>query len=120
MALLTVQTVTAAGITAAAPVQITAWSGTGDTIASSDVGDRGVVAEIANASGGSLDFRISDPGFTPAGNAAANGYTTVTVPTGGQGARVWIGRNNVDPATGVVKVGASTSNAAFTVRLIRY
>lgn len=120
MALLTVQTVTSVGITAAAPAQITAWSGTGDTITASEIGERGVVAEVANASGGPLDFRISDPGFTPASNPAANGYTTVAVPTGGQGARVYIGPRNVDPATGLVKIGASTSNAAFTVRLTRY
>lgn len=119
MAALTVQTVTAAGITAAAPVQITAWT-TGDTIAGSDVGDRGIWAEVANTSGGSLDFRVSDVGSTPAGNPAANGYTTVTVPNAGQGARVFIGKNNIDPATGNVKVGASTTNANFTVRLFRY
>lgn len=119
MALLSIQTVTSTGITKAAPVQITAWS-TGDTISGTEIGERGVIAEIANASGGSLDFRVSDPGFTPSSNPAANGYTTVTVPTAGQGALVYIGKNNVDPATGVVKVGSSTTNAAFTIRLYRY
>ncbi len=119
MAALTVQTVTPAGITPAAGVQITAWSGTGDTISSSEIGERGIWAEVANSSGGSLDFRVSDLGTTPAGNAAANGYTTVTVPTA-QSRKVFIGKNNVDPTTGVVKVGASTSNAAFTVACFRY
>lgn len=119
MALLTVQTVTSTGITPAAPVQITAWSGTGDTISGSDIGDRGVWVEVSNTSGGSLDFRVSDPGFTPAANPAANGYTTVTVPTG-QNRKVFVGRGNVDPSTGVAKVGASTSNAAFTVAAFRY
>lgn len=120
MAALTVNNAPAAGAAPSAPVQITAWSGTGDTISGSEVGERGVVAHVTNTSGGSLDFRVSDPGTTPAGNTAANGYTTVTVPTAGQGMLVFIGKNNVDPATGVVKVGASTSNAAFLVRIIRY
>lgn len=120
MAALTVNTATAVGVAPSAPVQITAWSGTGDTIASSEIGDRGVVAHVTNTSGGSLDFRVSDPGRTPAGNTAANGYTTVTVTTGGQGQLVYIGPNNVDSSTGVVKVGASTTNAAFLVRIIRY
>jgi hypothetical protein len=119
MAALTVQTVTAAGITPAAPVQITAWSGTGDTISSSEIGQRGVWAEVSNASGGSLDFRIEDSGSTPAGNTAANGYRTVTVPTG-QSRKVFIGRHNVNSATSVVKVGASTSHASFTVGVFRY
>ncbi len=118
MALLTVQTATGAGTTPAAPVQITAWPG-GDTISGSDIGDRGLIAIVANASGGSLDFRVGDTGTTPAGNAAANGYSAVTVPTAAS-RWVYIGKNSVDPATGAAKIGASTTNAAFTVQLVRY
>lgn len=118
MAALTAQTVTAVGITPSAPVQITAWA-TGDTISSSEVGERGIWAEVANTSGGSLDFRVNDSGTTPAGNAAANAYTTVTVPTASS-RLVFIGKNNVDSGLGYVKVGASTTNASFTVRLFRY
>jgi hypothetical protein len=120
MALLTVNTVTSAGIVPSAPTQISAWSGTPDTISSSDIGERGVIAEITNTSGGSLDFRVSDSRTTPAGNPAANGYTTLTVATGGQGGRMLITQNNVNLATGLASVGASTTNAAFTVRLVRY
>jgi hypothetical protein len=118
MALLTVQTVTAAGVTPAAPTQLTAWTG-GDTIAGSDVGARGVVVEVANASGGSLDLRVGDPGRTPAGNPVATGYATYVVPTG-QSRKVWVGSASVDPATGAVKIGASTTHASFTVRVERY
>ncbi len=118
MAALTTNVATAAGVTPAAPVQITAWSGTGDTITGSDIGDAGVKALVANASGGSLDFRVEDPGATPAGNPAANGYAATTVPTG-QSRLVYIGPNNVNKTTGTVKVGASTSNAAFTVQIIK-
>jgi len=119
VAALTVQTVTGPGAEKAAAVQITAWSGTGDTISSSSIGERGVIAEVTNGSGGSLDFRVNDSGTTPAGNTAANAYTTVTVPDG-ETWLVFIGKHNVNPSTGSVKVGASTSNAAFTVRCIRY
>ncbi len=118
MATLTVQTNTAVGTVANTPVQITAWPA-GDTIPGSEVGERGIQAIVANASGGTLNFRISDPGRTPAGNAAANGYTDIAVATGTTMVVV-ITKNNIDPATGAVKVGASTSNAAFTVRLSRY
>ncbi len=119
MAVLTVVAATSTGATPTAPVQITAWSGTGDTINASDIGDRGVMAVVANASGGSLDFRVEDPGTTPAGNAAANGYATTTVPNG-QTRWVYIGPNNVNRTNNNVKVGASTSNASFTVTVARY
>jgi hypothetical protein len=113
-ALTNIQTVTAAGIVPAAGVQITAWSGTGDTISSDIVGTRGVWVEVSNTSGGSLDFRVEDPGTTPVGNTAANGYTTHTV-ANNTNRKVYISPGNVNRTTGTVKVGASTSNAAFTV-----
>jgi hypothetical protein len=119
MAALTVNTAVSTGTTPAAAVQITAWSGTGDTITANEIGDRGVLALVSNTSGGSLDFRVEDPGTTAAGNAAANGYTTVTVPNSAT-RTVFIGKGNVNAANGTVKVGASTSNAAFTVAIHRY
>ena len=119
MAALTVTAATAAGATPAAAAQITAWSGTGDAIAASDIGAKGVVCIVANASGGSLDFRVNDSGSTDAGNAAANGYTTVTVPNNAT-RWVYVGIANLDTTGASVKVGASTSNAAFTVQCIRY
>lgn len=119
MATLVVNTVTAAGIAPAAGVQITAWSGTGDALLASDVGDRGVWVEVSNTSGGSLDFRVGDPLTTPAGNAAANGYQTYTIANSAS-RKIYIGKNNVDPNTNAVKVGASTSNANFTVAAYRY
>jgi len=118
MAVLTVNTAVATGTTVAAPAQITAWSGTGDTIASSEIGDRGVDALVTNTSGGSLDFRVEDPGATPVGNAAANGYTTITV-ANGVTKSVFISKDNVNRTNSTVKVGASTSNAAFTVTIHR-
>lgn len=119
MALLTVQSITSVGVIPVAPAQISVWA-SADTISASDIGSRGVIAEITNTSGGSLDVRVSDPGFTPSSNPAANGYTSFTVPTGGTGGRIFVGPGNVDPATGVAKIGASATNAAFTVRIVRY
>lgn len=118
MAALTTTAATAAGVAPAAAAQISAWSGTPDTIDGSVIGTRGVMAVVSNTSGGSLDFRVGDPGVTPAGNAAANGYSVVTVPNSGV-RWVYIGPNNIN-SSGVVQVGASTTNAAFTVQLARY
>lgn len=118
MAALTITAATAVGATPAAPAQISAWAGTPDTIDGSIIGTRGVMALVINNSGGSLDFRVGDPGATPAGNPAANGYSITTVPNT-QERWVYIGPNNVNSSS-VVQVGASTTNAAFTVRLARY
>lgn len=119
MAALTVKAVSVDGGVWTTPVQITAWSGTGDTIDGSIIGDRGVAAIVSNTSGGSLDFRVEDPLTTPAGNPAANGYKSYTI-TNGQTVPIFIGPKNVNGTTNTVKVGASTSNAAFTVTILRY
>lgn len=113
MALLTVATVSTAGTTAAAPTQLAAWAGP-DTIDGGVIGNDGVIVEVNNTSGGSLDLRIGDPGSTAAGNPAANGYRIIAVATGAK-ARVRVTQANVNPATGVAQVGASATNAAFTI-----
>lgn len=118
MAALTVTAATAAGATPAAAAQISAWSGTPDTIDGSLIGTRGVMCIVANTSGGSLDFRVGDPGVTPAGNAAANGYSITTVPNGAT-RWVYVGPNNVNSSS-VAQVGASTTNAGFTVQVARF
>lgn len=117
MALLAVATITAAGTTAAAPTQLAAWASP-DTIDSGALGDRGAIVEVSNTSGGSLDLRVSDVGTTPAGNPAANGYRTITVANGAK-ARALVNQSNVNPATGVAQVGASATNAGFTVTVYR-
>ena len=119
MALLTTNVATGPGITPVPPATITAWSGTGDTISANDIGDTGVTALVVNTSGGPLDFRVEDPNSTPAGNPAANGYTTVTVPTG-QSKHVKITKNNVNQTTNTVKVGSSgTAVSTFNVQLVK-
>jgi hypothetical protein len=118
MAALTITAATLAGATPAAAAQISAWASTPDTIDGSIIGTRGVVAIVTNSSGGSLDFRVGDPGVTPAGNAVAVGYSAVTVPNSAT-RWVFIGPANVNSSS-VAQVGASTTNAAFTVQLVRY
>lgn len=110
-------TATAAGATPAAPVQISAW-GTPDTVDGSLIGTRGVMAIVTNTSGGSLDFRVGDPGVTPAGNPASNGYSATPVPTG-QTRWVLITQANVN-SSGVAQIGASSTAAGFTVQFARY
>lgn len=118
MAQLTVQTPTAVGIEPTTGTQLAAWSDP-DTISSSEIGERGVIVLADNATAGSLDLRVGDPGTTPAGNSAANGYATVTVPAGEQ-RWVFVGKHNVDTSTGFAEVGASSTDAAFTVQVLRY
>jgi len=117
MAALAVATVTNAGTSAAAPTQLAAWA-SADTIDGGLIGDNGVIAEVSNTSGGSLDLRISDPGTTPAGNPAANGYRTVPIANGAK-FRTRVTQANVNPATGVAQVGASTTNANFTITVYK-
>lgn len=118
MAARTPNSVVSTGTTPTAAAQLSAWA-SADTISESIIGSRGVVAIIANSSGGSLDCRVGDPGLTPAGNAAANAYTTITV---ADGATKWIyiGPTNVDKTLGYAKVGASVTNAGFTIQLLQY
>lgn len=119
MALLTTGSATGTGATPPAPATITAWA-TGDQIAASDIGSRGVMAIVTNTSGGSLDFRYEDPGFTPAGSSAANGYIAVPVPTG-QERWIFIGPNSVNQTTNAVKVGSSgAAVSTFNIKLARY
>lgn len=113
MTLLAVARITGTGVTAAAPTQLTAWTGK-DTISATDIGERGVIVEVANGSGGPLDLRVGDPGTTPAGNAAADGYATHTIADGAK-KRVLVTKANVVAASQVAEIGASTTDAAFTV-----
>lgn len=119
MALLTVGVPTGPGTTPPAPATISAWA-SADTIDGSVIGERGVAAIVVNTSGGTLDFRVEDPGSTRAGNSAANGYTTRSVATGTT-AWVFIGPANVNGTTNSVKVGSSgAAVGTFNVQILRY
>jgi hypothetical protein len=99
MALLTVATVVAAG----AAVSLTAVAAS-DTIATADVGTRGLIYEVSNAGGSTDTVTISDPGTTAAGNAGV--AATVAVAAGAR-KRMYIGPANVNQTTGVATVSHS-------------
>lgn len=115
MALLSVRTITTTG----AAINRSAVAAS-DTIDGGQIGHRGVVLDVNNASGGSINVTISDPGFTPAGNPASGtpaGKVTA-VPAGAQ-RQIWIGPGNVDPATGVATITYS-AQTSVTAEAYRY
>jgi hypothetical protein len=115
VALLSVRTITVTG--AAVARSAVAAS---DTIDGGAIGDRGVILDVNNASGGSINVTIGDPGQTPAGNAAAGSPAgrVVAVPAGAQ-RQIYVGPKNVDPATGVVTITYSATTSV-TAEAYRY
>lgn len=115
MALLTVRTITAAG----AAVARTAVSAS-DTIDGGAIGDRGVVLDVNNGSGGSINVTVGDPGLTPAGNPASGSPAgrVIAVPAGQQ-RQIYIGPKNVDPSTGVATITYSATTSV-TAEAYRY
>lgn len=115
MALLTVRTITASG----AAVARTAVAAS-DTISGNDIADRGVILDVNNASAGSINVTVGDPGQTPAGNPASGtpAGRVIAVPAGGQ-RQIYIGPKNVDPATGVVTITYS-AQTSVTAEAYRY
>lgn len=115
MALLTVRTISAAG----SAVSRSAVAAS-DTISGSDIAERGVVLDVNNASGGSINVTIGDPGQTPAGNPATGtpAGRVVAVPAGAQ-RQIYVGPRNVDPSTGVATVTYS-AQTSVTAEAYRY
>ena len=115
MALLAVRTITAAG----AAITRSAVSAS-DTIDGGQIGDRGVVLDVNNGSGSSINVTIGDPGLTPAGNAAAGSPAgrVVAVPAGAQ-RQIYVGPKNVDPSTGVATITYSATTTV-TAEAYRY
>lgn len=111
MALLTVTSISTVGaVTNLAAVNTT------DTISASDVGDRGLLLEVANGAGAPMTVTISDAGTTPAGNAGTPLVVTITNATR---KRIFIGPKNVNPATGVVTLTYSSATT-ITAEAFRY
>lgn len=115
MALMTVRTISTAG----AAINRTAVAST-DTINGGDIGGRGVVLDVNNASASSINVTIGDPGVTPAGNPASGtpAGRVVAVPAGAQ-RQIYVGPKNVDPATGVATITYSAT-ASVTAEAYRY
>lgn len=103
MALLTVATISG---TASAPNKVAV--NTTDTISASDIGDRGVILEVLNSSGGAITVSVSDAGTTPAGNPGT--VTAQSVPAAGT-RRIYVGPKNVNPATAVATLTYSSATS---------
>lgn len=91
-----------------------------DTIDGGQIGDRGVVLDVNNASGSSINVTIGDPGTTPAGNAAAGSPAgrVIAVPAGTQ-RDIYVGPRNVDPSSGVATITYSAVTSV-TAEVTRY
>lgn len=113
MALLTVNTITSAGVTTG----LAAVSAS-DTISGNDIGSDGIFLDVNNANAGTLTVTVSDPGTTPAGNPASGSATTITLATGTR-KRIFVGPKNVNPSTGVATITYSPTSSV-TAEAVRY
>lgn len=86
-----------------------------DTIAASDIGTSGVLLQVINGGGGSINVTISDPGTTTVGNAGTTSAQAVANGTDG-----WfrILPGHVNPATGLATV-AYSGTTSVTYKAIK-
>ena len=105
MALLTLQTMTAAGLVPTT----TAAAGGGDTVALASATDSTSYLQVTNGSGSPITVTLVDPGATPAGNT-----TTAPAVSVAAGATKLFPLNPalVNPSTGVINI---TYSAVTTV-----
>lgn len=75
-----------------------------DTIAASDIGQNGVLINVINGGGSSINVTISDPGSTAVGNA---GTTTPQAVANGTDGWFRILPGHVNPATGLATISYS-------------
>lgn len=106
---------TAVSVTSTATTVTAAAAGTSNTISSDDIGTRGVWLNIINGAGAPINVTLEDPGTTAVGNAGTEAAQAVA-----NGTDRWfkIGRNHVDPATGLATVTLSSATS-ITYKLIR-
>lgn len=111
MALLTLQTIVAAGL---APTT-TAAAGGGDTVALASATDANSFLQVTNGGGSPITVTLADPGATPAGNT-----TTAPANSVAAGATKLFPLNPalVNPSTGVINVTYSAVTSV-TVAAIR-
>lgn len=111
MALITVSSVpgqSAVNVTAAAVAS-------SDTIAAADIGDRGVLLQVINGGGGSINVTIADPNTTAVGNA---GTTTAQAVANGTDRWFRILPAHVNPSTGLATV-AYSGTTSVTYKAIK-
>lgn len=107
--------ITATSILTTATTVTAAAAATSNTISASDIGTRGCAINIINASGGSINVTLEDPGRTAVGNAGTEVAQAVA-----NSADRWfkITKNHVDPATGLATVTLSSASSV-TYKLVR-
>lgn len=97
MALITVSSVPGQNKVTVAGVAVSA----SDTVAASDIGTTGVLVNVINGGGGSINVTISDPGTTTVGNA---GTTTPQAVANGTDGWFRILPGHVNASTGVATI----------------
>lgn len=112
MALLTLYTMTAAGLV---PTTVSATGG-GDTVALASATDDRSFLQVTNGSGSPITVTLADPGATPAGNT-----TTAPAVSVAAGATKLFPLNPalVNPATGVINIAYSSATTVTVVAIRR-
>lgn len=108
--------ITVSAVPGQAAVNVTAAAvAASDTIAAGDIGDRGVLLQVINGGGGSINVTISDPNTTAVGNPGTTSAQAVA-----NGADRWfrILPAHVNPSTGVATV-AYSGTTSVTYKAIR-
>lgn len=108
MALITVSSVPGQSKVTITPAAVAA----SDTIAASDIGTSGVLLNVINGGGGSINVTISDPGTTTVGNA---GTTTAQAVANGTNGWFRILPGHVNPSTGLATVTYSGTTSVTYV-----
>jgi hypothetical protein len=110
MALITVSSVPGQSKVSITPLPVAST----DTIAAADIGSSGVLLNVINGSGGSINVTISDPYTTPVGNAGTTSPQAVANGTNG-----WfrILPGHVNPATGLATVAYSGTTTVTYVAI---
>ncbi len=111
MALITVASVPGQAATAVAAAAVAST----DTISASDIGTAGVLLQVINGSGGSINVTISDPGTTTVGNA---GTTSAQAVANGQDRWFRILPGHVNQSTGLATV-AYSGTTSVTYKAIK-
>jgi hypothetical protein len=111
MALITVASVPGQSKVTVAAVAVAST----DTISASDIGQSGVLLQVINGGGGSINVTISDPNTTAVGNA---GTTTAQAVANGTDGWFRILPGHVNPSTGVATV-AYSGTTSVTYKAIK-
>lgn len=108
--------ITVASVPGQTKVTVTAAAvSASDTISQSDIGTTGVLLNVINAGGGSINVTVSDPNTTAVGNA---GTTTAQAVANGTDGWFRILPGHVNSSTGVATV-AYSGTTSVTYKAIK-